>query len=227
MKNKFLFLVVLSFAILTMSSCDKKQWKETVETKIKIESVNTSVNFGVNVLHIDTVIVNIESLTLSGSRIQAESINLSETLNGEYLLTENVSQEISSFSVPQGTYESFLLTSKIGGGVNSVELRGTYTKANNTVKKVVLKMDYNQFLLNQMVENSSSPVSIDKDMAGEITLSIDPSILFNKLNPSSWNSANNSTINGESGINISNNSNSSMYNAVHSQVGASLSVNFE
>lgn len=210
-----------------MSSCDKKQWKETVETKIKIESVNTSVNFGVNVLHIDTVIVNIESLTLSGSRIQAESINLSETLNGEYLLTENVSQEISSFSVPQGTYESFLLTSKIGGGVNSVELRGTYTKANNTVKKVVLKMDYNQFLLNQMVENSSSPVSIDKDMAGEITLSIDPSILFNKLNPSSWNSANNSTINGESGINISNNSNSSMYNAVHSQVGASLSVNFE
>jgi hypothetical protein len=210
-----------------MSSCDKKQWKETVETKIKIESVNTSVNFGVNVLHIDTVIVNIESLALSGNRIQAENINLSETLNGEYLLTENVSQEISSFSVPQGTYESFLLTTKIGGEVNSIELRGTYTKANNTVKKVVLKLDYNQFLLNQMVENSSSPVSIDKDMAGEITLSIDPSILFNKLNPSYWNSANNSTINGQSGINISNNSNSSMYNEVHSQVGASLSVNFE
>ncbi len=210
-----------------MASCDKKQWKETVETKIKIESVNTSVNFGANVLHIDTVIVNIESLALSGSRIQAESINLSETLNGEFLLTENVSQEISSFSVPQGTYESFLLTSKIGGGVYSIELRGTYTKANNTVKKVVLKLDYNQFLLNQMVENSSNPVSIDKDMAGEITLSIDPSILFKKLNPSYWNAANNSTINGQNGINISNSSNSSMYNEVHSQVGASLSVNFD
>lgn len=227
MKNKFLFLAILSFTILTMSSCDRNQWKETVATKIQIKSVNTSVYFGVNVLHIDTVIVNIESLFLSGNRIQAENINLSETLNDQYLLTENESKDISTFSIPQGTYESFLLTSKIGGGINSIELKGTYTLANNTVKKVVLELDYNEFLLNQMVENSSNPISIDKDIPGEITIAIDPSILFDKLNPSLWNAASNSTINGQNGINISNNSNSNMYNEIYSEIGTSLSVNFE
>ena len=210
-----------------MSSCDRNQWKETVTTKIQIKSVNTSVYFGVNVLHIDNVIVNIESLFLSGNRIQAENINLSETLNDQYLLTENESKDISTFSIPQGTYESFLLTSKIGGGINSIELKGTYTLANNTVKKVVLELDYNEFLLNQMVENSSNPISIDKDIPGEITIAIDPSILFDKLNPSLWNAASNSTINGQNGINISNNSNSNMYNEIYSEIGTSLSVNFE
>ena len=227
MKNRIPYLLILSFAIVVMSSCNKKQWKETVETEIKIESVNTKVYFGVNVLSIDTVILSIESLVLDGNRIQAENIHLSETLNTEYVITENVSQDISSFSIPQGTYESFQFTSKIGGGVNSIELRGTYTLANNTVKQVLLKVDYNEFLLNQLVKNTSNPISIDKDKPGQITISVDPTILFDKLNPSLWNSANSSTINGQNGIEISNNSNLNMYNEVHSQIGASMLVNFE
>ena len=85
-------------------------------------------------------------------------------------------------------------------------------------------MDYNEYLLRELVETSSEPISIDKDLPGTIKISIDPDIMFSNLNPSYWNSANNSQINGQNGIKITNSENSNMYNQVHSKIGESFPI---
>jgi len=227
MKNRNLHLLSLIVFAITISACNKQQWKETVPTNVSIESVNTTVSFGANTLTIDTIIVNLESMVLDGNRIQADNIHLSQAVNQEFVIVENSKIQFSSFDVPQGSYESFQLTSKIGGNTPSITLIGEYTLANNNVKKVVVNIDYNEYLLRQLVDDPSSPISIDTDNPGEIRISIDPSVLFDNLNPSHWNAANPTVIAGQSGIHISNAANSNMYNQIQPKIGESMEFSFE
>lgn len=227
MKNRILHLLSLLVLTITISACNKEQWKETVPTNVSIESVNTTVSFGVNTLTIDTIIVNLESMVLDGNRIQADNIHLSQAVNQEFVIVGSSTIQINSFDVPQGSYESFQLTSKIGGNTPSITLIGEYTLANNDVKKVVVSIDYNEFLLRQLVEDSSNPISIDTDYPGNIRISIDPNILFDNLNPSHWNAANPTVIAGQSAIQISNAANSNMYNQIQPKIGESMVFNFE
>ncbi len=227
MKHRIHIQLLLLICIFAVSSCNKDQWKETVETDITLESVNTEVYFGANVLKIDTIIITIETMVLDGDRLQADNIHLSETIDQEFILVDNSIETISTFSIPQGTYESFQFTSKIGSSVSSIQIIGTYTKPNNDVKKVVLELDYNEYLLRELVDESSDPISVDKDSPGIIQISIDPNIIFSNLNPSFWNAANTSQINGHTGIEISNSANSNIYNQIQPKIGESMSFDFD
>lgn len=227
MKKSILYLAPALIFILALSACNKKQWKETVSTEVTIESVNTTVTFGTNTLTIDTIYVNLESMILDGNRLQADNIHLSETINQEFILLENSIEHISSIDVPQGSYDSFQLTTKIGGNSPSIRLIGEYTLANNDVKKVILSLDYNEFLLRNLVENSSNPISIDTDNPGNIRISIDPEILFSNLNPSHWNAAIPTIVGGQNTVEISSLANPSLLNQIQPKISESLLINFE
>ena len=220
-----LYIPLICAALLL--SCNKKQWKETVSTEITGEAVNTTISWGQNELVIDTIIINIESTTLNGNRIQAEGINLSNSINQQFILTPNNEVSISSYAIPQGTYETFLLTSKFGSTASSIIIKGNYHQQGGNNKVVRLELDYNEYLLNDLVENGSNPISIVKENPGTIVLQFDPDILFDNLNPSAWNAANTSNIGGENGIAISSSSNSDLYNQITPKIGESISFTYE
>ena len=207
MKSRLFKCVFLLLSVVLVAACNKEQWKETVQTDVQIRVKNNTVSFGANVLTIDTLIISLESLSLDGQRLQAENIHLTSAVNSTYTLVGNTSQ-VSSFSVPQGTYETFQLTSKFGGTNPSITIIGEYSQPSGTVKKVFLELAYNEYLLQDMVNSNS--ISIDKDNPGIITISIDTEIMFDNLNPSYWNAANQSNINGQNGIEISNSNNSDL-----------------
>jgi len=207
-----------------MAACNKDQWKETVQTEVQIRVENNTVSFGANVLTIDTLIISLESLSLDGQRLQAENIHLTSAVNSSYTLVGNTSQ-VSSFAVPQGTYETFQLTSKFGGANPSITIIGEYAQPSGDVKKVFLELAYNEYLLQDMVNSNS--ISIDKDNPGKITISIDTEIMFDNLNPSYWNSASQSNINGQNGIAISNSNNSDLFNQIIPKVGESVSYKYD
>jgi hypothetical protein len=216
--------VFLLLSVVLVAACNKEQWKETVQTDVQIRVKNNTVSFGANVLTIDTLIISLESLSLDGQRLQAENIHLTSAVNSTYTLVGNTSQ-VSSFSVPQGTYETFQLTSKFGGTNPSITIIGEYSQPSGTVKKVFLELAYNEYLLQDMVNSNS--ISIDKDNPGIITISIDTEIMFDNLNPSYWNAANQSNINGQNGIEISNSNNSDLFNQIIPKVGESVSYKYD
>ena len=76
-----------------------------------------------------------------------------------------------------------------------------------------------------MVDNNA--ISIDKEAPGVITIALDAEILFDNLNPSYWNSASSSQVQGQEVVEISNGNNTSMYNAVHSKISEAISVDYE
>ncbi len=224
MKSRLFKCVFLLLSVVLVAACNKEQWKETVQTDVQIRVKNNTVSFGANVLTIDTLIISLESLSLDGQRLQAENIHLTSAVNSTYTLVGNTSQ-VSSFSVPQGTYETFQLTSKFGGTNPSITIIGEYSQPSGTVKKVFLELAYNEYLLQDMVNSNS--ISIDKDNPGIITISIDTEIMFDNLNPSYWNAANQSNINGQNGIEISNSNNSDLFNQIIPKVGESVSYKYD
>lgn len=227
MKRTILQLCFLVFAVTLLSSCDKEQWKETVTTEFTGEAINTTVNFGANELVIDTIIINIESTTLNGNRIQAESINLSNTLNEEFLFTSGNTTHICSYAIPQGTYETFQLTTKVGSSNASIIVKGNYNSPSGNNKKVLLELDYNEYLLSEMAGGSNTPVSIDTQNPGSIVLHFDGDKLFENLNPSMWNSANTSNIGGENGVFVSNGTNQNLYNQITPKISQSIQLSYE
>ena len=145
MKNRLFTTTIFLFCGLILFSCNKGKWKETVETKINISLSNSSIFFGVNEFKIDTLYIELESLILDGSRIQAENIHLSKALGNYFLLLPGAKKNVASFSIPQGTYESFQFTTKIGNSSPSLKLIGRYTLANGNVKHVRLNLKYEEF----------------------------------------------------------------------------------
>lgn len=223
--NRFRPFLVVS-CVLALTACGKKNWKETVATEIHMSIENPSIFFGVNEFHIDTIMIDLQSFVLDGSRIQADNIHLPKSINQQFIATDLDVNLVTSFDIPQGTYESLQLAANVGSPTSTIHIIGTYTLANNTVKKVVLNLNYDQYLLQDLVEDSSNPISIDKDFPGIIDLIIDPNIMFSNLNPSYWSSASSQNVNGQEVITVSNSSNSNMYNAVHSEIGESISFTF-
>jgi hypothetical protein len=120
------------------------------------------------------------------------------------------------------------LTTKFDGSASaSIILKGNYYQQGGNDKKVLLELNYNEHLLEEMVKNSSSPISIDKNNPGTILLKFDPDVLFDNLNPSYWNSANNSNIGGSNGLHVANGANSNMYNQITPKIGESMTFSFE
>ena len=224
MKSQSIHLLFLLLVVAAFSSCDKDQWKETVNTEVQMRAVNNTISFGANTLTIDTMIISLESLSLDGQRLQAENIHLTSTTGSTHTLAGNTSK-VTSFAVPQGTYETFQMTSKFGGSTPSITLIGEYSQPSGNDKKVLLELAYNEYLLQNMAASGS--ISIDKNTPGSITIVIDPNILFSNLNPSYWNSASQSNINGQNGIAISNSANSDLFNQIIPKVGESVSYIYD
>lgn len=227
MKTRILVLLVLPVVAFLHGSCNKKQWKETVNTSISVSLNDTSIYFGVNELSIDTVRLNIESVSLIGERLQAENINLAATLNSETTFTGLNPVSLTNFAIPQGTYEPLQAAVKFGGNAGTISLRGVYTNAGGITKNVSINLNYNELVLKNVAYNNSNSVTINKNSPGKIHITLDVDVLFDNINPSMWNAANTSVVAGQNTILVSNTNNSNIYNDILSKAGASLTYNFE
>lgn len=227
MKIKYLLFSIVLICYSAIVSCNKNEWKETVSTEIKIQRTNSTVYFGVNTLEIDTAVMRLESISLTGNRIQAEDINLSETIDSEFELTSDDKLLINSFDIPQGTYETMQILTKWGSSSESIYLHGTYTNASGNPKNVILSLHYNELILQSVLDNNSQLISIDKNDASQIIVTVDVAVLFDNLNPSMWNAADQSTVQGQNTIVVSSNSNSSIYNSILPKISESISYGFE
>lgn len=178
---------------------------------------------GANTLVIDTLTMNFDRLDLNGKRLQAEDISLTANLNGDFNALGNQRTLLTTFDVPQGTYEPLQLGADIGGPSVPIVLKGRYISANGTFKVVRIELDFDNYLLYKIVKNNSETISIDKDEANEILINFDMQVLFDEMNPSLWNAATPSTIGGQNGVAISASQNSNLYNLIAPKVSQTIS----
>lgn len=224
--KKYLTYLGLSLAIAALSSCNKTDWKETVNTGVSFRASSMSINFGANYLEIDTLYIEIGNFSLAGNRLQAEDIYLtnSTVVNGNFTGTDT---ELNlSFDVPQGTYESMQLTMKFNGS-SALKMRGSYHQANGMIKQVYMEIESDESIVKSILEAGSPSVLIDKNNPGKIKILLDPEELFSGLNPGIWNASNPSTVGGQDAIEISNANNGNMHDLIKNKINSSISYNFE
>lgn len=222
-KNCIYFLLFVS--IFAFSACNKKEWKETVNTKVYFKASGTSIYFGANYLEIDTFSISMNNFSMVGNRIQAEDVFLvnPSTVSGSFIDAEN--QLSLSFDIPQGTYEQLQLSMQLSGS-SSLSIRGTYHLASGATKLVMIDFDEQDHFVKKILQNGSETVLIDKDSPGSIVLTLDANVLFGDLNPSYWNGAATTVVGGQNAIQISNSENADMHSAIRNKISAALAYDY-
>lgn len=221
LKKTFLFVVLISITVL--SACSKSKWKETSPTNVYLKMNTTQMEVGANTLFIDTLSIHFDRLDLNGKRLQAEDVSLSSDLSGNFSAIGNQNALVTTFAVPQGTYEPLQLGADIGEIAVPIVLKGRYVSANGTTKIVRIELNYDNYLLYKIVKNNAETISIDKEENNEILINFDMQILFDEMNPSHWNAATPSSIGGQNGVAISASQNSNLYNLIAPKVNETIS----
>ena len=213
-----LLLILLAFSAV-VNSCNKKKWKEVSSTNLEMQVSTLKVEWGNNYLEIDTFQIQMTSLNLTGKRLQAEDINLSNNLSILNTVTTTSSTQITQFDIPQGTYEP------LGMGIqfaDKISIKGKYYQSNGEIFNVTMNIDNSNYLFTELLNNGSPSITIDKNNPSTIILTIDSDILFSDLNPGIWNAASVSNVGGSNTIVVSNSNNSTILNQVRSKISSSL-----
>ncbi len=207
-------LLAFLSGILILGACNSKQWKETVETTIKLKSNNSHIQFGTqHNLSIDTLTISVNSFSLEGNRIQADDIYLVSDAQYTASQTGEAGMFNATFDIPQGTYESLVLTSELVGQ-NSFQLRGVYLGPLGVPKRVELNIESDDFMIKPLLENGKETISIDKNTPKTISISIDMNSLMADVGPGLWNASVATGSGGQETIKISEMQNGNMYNAI-------------
>lgn len=220
-------LLILFAGVLLISSCNSKQWKETVETTVQLKSSNSHVYFGTqHNLAIDTLTIHVNSFSLAGNRIQAEDIYL--TSDAQYSASHIGGTGIfnTTFDIPQGTYESLQLTTELNGQ-NSLLIRGVYEGPLGVPKRVELNVESSDFLIKPLLENGEETISVDKNFPKMISITIDTDSLLADVPPGLWNAAVATSIGGQQVIQVSDLHNANMYNAILGRLNDSFNCEIE
>ena len=224
--KKTKLLVVFAFAWL-ISSCNSKQWKETVETTVHLKSSNSHVYFGPqHNLEMDTLTVTVKSFALEGKRIQAEEIFL--TNEAQYTASQIGGTGVfnTSLDIPQGTYESLQFTTELNGQ-NSLSIRGIYEGPLGIPTRVEIDLESSDFFIRPLLDNVEESISVDKNVPRNISISIDTDSLLADVSPGLWTAAVATNIGGQQVIQISSTQNANMYSAILGRLNESFNCEIE
>lgn len=225
MKIRYGVLVFIGVMFM-LSSCNKGQWKETVQSDVHFRTSSMSLSFGANTLVLDSMIVRLGNFSLAGDRIQADDIYLTNGTVVTTTFTGTESQFATSFAIPQGTYNNIQFTSELDGTA-SLKITGTYYNPSGSTKKVVITMDNTQYIIKNIMDAGTETVQVDTDHPKNIVISLNIETLFANINPSLWNAATPSVIAGQQAIQVSASQNGNMHGLIAQKVQESVTYQYE
>src|SRR5690606_11271230 len=199
-----------------------------VPTSVVISMEEVEVDFNNGVFVVDTVFFAMKNLTIAGSRLQEEDINL---INGDNLGLRFLPNQFNetSFMIPQGTYSSMNVSGELNSNEeNSAFISGNYYFANGTIHSVKIYFDETLLLGSQLLDTDGDVVVlIDSEIEKSIELVLDLDELFDAVNPGQWTAANVSGGPGNTSIVINVQNNSSIYTALLAQMPTCLNPRFQ
>ncbi len=221
-------LIYIATGLLLFVACSKDQWKITVPTDVSLQL--TSKHYIINsqsFLKIDTLEVELSSLSLEGSRIQAENIYLATDVNSVEL-TDSLPMIISNFDIPQGTYQDLrmdMALTNVSG--TTLSIKGVYHPPSGGQKLVHILLQTNDVIEKQILENGLTTVLVEEGTSKKILLQLDPEVLFDGVPLATWNAAVQSNIYGTQGILVNSSTNGNIYNKLINNIHSSFSAHAE
>lgn len=222
-----LILILLSIALLSLTSCNKKKWTETTAVTLKSDISESQVILANNPFIFDTLILSINSLNFSGKRLQAEDVNIDKFLSLDVSFINT--STITELMFPQGTYEELNVQYQILPENNcSLFISGEYHLSSSAVNQVKIKLNIDQYLVQQVLDSDNqSTILLEKDNPRSLNVTLDSELLFSDINNGLWNAASVTSINGSNTVQVDELNNQSIYLALTSQLSNSISTKFE
>lgn len=222
-----LILILLSIALLSLTSCNKKKWTETTAVTLKSDISESQVILANNPFIFDTLILSINSLNFSGKRLQAEDVNIDKFLSLDVSFINT--STITELMFPQGTYEELNVQYQILPENNcSLFISGEYQLSSSAVNQVKIKLNIDQYLVQQVLDSDNqSTILLEKDNPRSLNVTLDSELLFSDINNGLWNAASVTSINGSNTVQVDELNNQSIYLALTSQLSNSISTKFE
>lgn len=221
----YIFLVLIAFG------CKKKtQWTETIDSVVKCRATIDTYEFVSNKQFVmNHILVDVDGLTITGDRIQADDISLSTSTYSKFDFIPGTTTANYSFDIPQGTYNSMSVTVNVNNDSNnSVFVIGKYYVTNGDIYDIKISMDVDGLQLVPVHDSdNSSTVLIEEGVNKNLVLTFDPEILYSDVIGGQFHSAVMSTGNVNDTFFIDNSHNQSLYLAMLGKFDEALSARFE
>lgn len=205
----FVVLVVVAFA-----SCRKK-WDKEVDVRVTSKATTDEILIAGKSFIMDSLLFGVESMELSGKRIQAKDIWLkpSQNQNVNFIHEKEL---VSSVGIPQGTYDQLKFYFDLGSSnVGSLFVSGNYYMNNGSIYRVRMSFDLNESIVGDVLDSDGgTTVLMEYKNNRTMELRFDPEILFSDITPGLWNAAAVTSLNGANTIVIDGLNNQSIYNSI-------------
>ena len=227
MKMRLLYIVLVALIPAIITNCVKKNWSQTVATKIQYQISTDSLTIAGKPLVIKTAALRFSDFYLNGERLQSEPISLLKSNATPINFLSKIPKK--GFHIPIGTYTKMQLKTKLSSGqIPALQLSGIYKWAPNISYRFNIALNLEKdFIIDLKDVDQSTTILIDESLSKTMNVSLDLGVLFSGIDPSAWSNPTVTIQDGELTVEINETNNTDIKTAIENQVGQSLTVHFQ
>ena len=187
MKLKFIFILV-ALVFLVMSCSDDDKWDKTADGTLTLQKSEDQGHDDYH-LEINKIEARIKSLTLRGTRLQAESVEIEISKENILDFINGTTSNVVNFEIPQGTYTKIFLDIQLeDSNDGGIELGGGYKNNQNESQSFRINISKSKEInLVGEDDDGSNDFLIIENQSYKIQLSLNLKKLFKNIPHIAWN----------------------------------------
>ena len=228
------FWPVLFLFSIAFTACEKENWNETAKIEFYTETITLGQSFDFNSgnIGVDSLSLAIDDVVVTGSRLQAENIQVGVTLS-DIIDFFAEGQALISLDIPQGNYDQmdlyFLSSTPANFSmVLDYDHPGQGQGQNSEDIEIDIHFDLSEIgplpILNETEQREHL---IDSELTYSLSIKFDPEVLFEEVDLGAWNgmiNSQNGQGQGQGVVNINENVNENIQNQLLNNVNDAFHV---
>lgn len=222
--------IIVFIGVLGLVSCKKSELKKPADVQFRVAMESASNPYPVAHLDFTAGHLYMSKIIVEGDRVEGESISFTRNFSAGLMidLSTNPTLEDLRFDIPQGTFSEMDITYETfaqGSGI-AISVEGVYT--NLSAQNIPFKFEFDaveDFLLSAY-EDGSTSIVLDKNIAEEPLISLNPGYWFETVSINLWENATLYDVDGVQTILITNEKNEEIYDIAVDRIDESGEVIF-
>ena len=236
MKNAYLILIAIFFALIfTSSSCKKKKekekWKLPTDVSFKMD-INRSATSGGNLAFTGGIII-LGNFTFDGQRTQGDDSYFTNSYSTGLNIAFDPNNPVTAldFDIPQGTYTKITVSFNTydNGGDGQIVITGAYinsvTGISNPIRFEFEAIEYYAVIANDA--SGSSEIILDESIPTSAIITLDPVHWFQVVSVNALDNATLVDVSGIQTILINDANNEDIFDLVVDRVEDATEVEFD
>lgn len=211
-------ILIILFVPLLLASCKKNELKKPAEVQFRVVMESSGTTNPSSHLSFTNGHLNLGKIEIEGERVEGDPVLFTRDFSSGLFVNIGSTNGLSDlkFDIPQGTYDSFELVYETfsQGTEKAIQIDGLYE--NQSQQNIPFRFEFNaveDFPLSAD-EDGSSQIILDKEVAENPLISLNPGFWFETVGISLWENASLFDVEGTPTILITSEKNEEIYDIV-------------